>query len=168
MTRNTNSHRRMTIQARNRHNWSEAHLNHSLLQLRLPRRKSISRPAHGLVKFAHHVLPSDIESPEGNSIYTVLEILPLRKAFLIGSQDLVAPDSRMWTTNTGAAASGGVGADKSSRRCPWANSRPTSLLLTSGTSFVPLFTSTQRTPITSLLDRLQRLFAEHDDKLSVL
>ena len=49
-----------------------------------------------------------------------------------------------------AAANGGVGTYKSSRRCPCANSCPTSLLLTFGTSFVPLLTSIQRTPINFL------------------
>ena len=168
MTRNTNSHRRMTIQARNRHNWSEAHLNHSLLQLRLPRRKSSLVPHMALSSLPTMFLPSDIGSPEGNSIYTVLEILPLRKAFLIGSQDLVAPDSRMWTTNTGLQPV--VGSEQTSHhvvvhgrtRVPQAcSSLPAPLSY-------PCSHLPSARPITSLLDRLQRLFAEHDDKLSVL
>ena len=40
-------------------------------------------------------------------------------------QNLVYTDSRMWTANTGLQANGGVGAYKSSRRSPWANSSPT-------------------------------------------
>ena len=58
MSHNTDFPRRMIIQARSRHNWSEAQLDHRLLQLRLPRRSSISRPVHGFVKFTRHVSPS--------------------------------------------------------------------------------------------------------------
>ena len=88
MSHNTNFPRRMITQARSGHNWSETQLNHCLLQLRLPRRRSTLVPYMALSSVSTMFLPSDNGSSEGNSMYTVLEISPQKKAFLRSNKSM--------------------------------------------------------------------------------
>ena len=169
-----NSSRRMTIQARSGHNLvrSPNQPSSSPTLSATPREHLASRTWHCQV-YPPCSLPQISYLRNSNSMHTVLEILPQKKCFFDVHQRVCGVfqdrvDADCAKVEKKIAANDGVGAYQSSRRCPCANSCPTGLLLTFGTSFVPLFTSTQRTPINFLLDRLQRLFAEHDDKLHVL
>ena len=76
MSHNTNSSRRMIRPARSRHNWSEAQLNHRLLQLRLPHRKRISRPVHGYVKFHPPQMTSMTRMRESPCVHPFTPELP--------------------------------------------------------------------------------------------
>ena len=94
-------------------------------------------------------------SSKGNSMFSVFEILQWRKAFPLSDNSmrwfpgLLLSPSRACRQTPGCGH-WWVGARKSSRRCPSANSCPTSLLFTFGPCFVTFFRLIKRTPIRSV------------------